>query len=68
MIQAASAKLEVEIARIAATKCEGTAVDTISFEMVTGTELHISSKYGRLAAMSGQRKTASSMRLPPILN
>ena len=68
MIQTASAKLEVEIAETAATKCGRITEDTIFLEMVTGTELHISSKCTRPTAMSGQRKTASSMRLAPILN
>jgi hypothetical protein len=59
MIQAASAKLEVEIARTAATKCGRITEDTILLEMATGMELHTPSKYSRPTAMSGQRKTAS---------
>jgi hypothetical protein len=58
-IQAASAKIEVEVAVITATKCGRITVNAIFLEMVTGTELHKTSKYNRPPAKSGQRKTAS---------
>jgi hypothetical protein len=57
VIQAASAKVEVEITVIAATQDGRITINAIFLEMVTDTELHKSSKHNRPTATSGQRKT-----------